>query len=160
MEIKTVCLSDIQNWILLSKEYDNYVEEIVSDLTEWYEGNDTSLSFDNYMKAKISKGEAFMAIDNDNCCGIIAISKTNNRITFFAISHKYEFFQTGNLLLHHALSQLNENADIEINVIKSDAEHIQKEYILLNQFDFVFSSDTLENGVPVNCLKKDFNHKE
>jgi hypothetical protein len=100
MEIKKICLADIPTWILLSKEYDGYVKGIVPDLTEWYGGGETSISFDEYMKAKISKNEAFMATDESGaCCGIVAISKNNNNITFFGISHKYDFYQIGDFLL-------------------------------------------------------------
>ncbi len=60
LNIKTISSADISKWILLSKEYNEYVEEIVSDLFEWYDGSKTSISFENYMKAKIIKGEAFI----------------------------------------------------------------------------------------------------
>ena len=83
VRIKSVGLSDIFVWTALSNEYDIYVKEIVSDITEWYEGNETSTSFNDYMKAKIHQNEAFMATGaNGTCCGIVAISKTNNRITY------------------------------------------------------------------------------
>ena len=152
MKIKIISEADIQEWILLSKEYDGYVQEIASDLTEWYDGNDTSLSFDNYMKAKINKSEAFMAIDDNGCCGIIAISKTNNRITFFAISHKHDFNLVGEFILNYAIMQLNINRGITINVIKSNVAQIQKEHLLLKKFNFQLSHDDFENGVPVNSF--------
>lgn len=155
MKIKSVCLSDIPTWILLSKEYDCYVQEIVSDLTEWYDGSDTSLSFDKYMESKINQGEAFMAInESDDCCGIIAFSKTNNRITFFAVSHKYDFYSIGELLFDCVLSQLNKNTNIKINVIKSNAEQVQNERTLLSKYGFIYSSDDFENGVPVSCMER------
>jgi len=155
LKIKKVCLSDIPNWVLLSNEYDKYVKETVSDLTEWYEGSNTALSFDNYMKSKISKNEAFMAIDEKNeCCGIIAISKKNNNITFFGVSHKHDFYSTGEYLLDYALSQLNQNISIKINELKSNAEQIQKTYALLNKYKFVYLCDVLENGVVVNCMER------
>jgi hypothetical protein len=155
MEIKTICLSDIPAWIALSKEYDKYVKEIVPDLIEWYEGNETSLSYEKYMQAKISKNEAFMATDESGaCCGIIAISRNNNNITFFGISHKSDFYQIGNLLLDHALPMLNTKAIIKTNIIKSNAGQIQKQHTLLSKYGFVFSHDDLENGVPVSCMER------
>ena len=155
MKIKMMCLSDIPAWVLLSKEYDRYVQEIVSDLTEWYEGNESSLPFDKYMESKINKSEAQMVInENGDCCGAIAVSKASNNITFFAISHMLDFEQTGNLLLDCALSTLNSKANIKTNLIKSNAEHIQKQLALLNKYGFVYSHDDLENGVPVSCLEK------
>ena len=102
MVIKTVCFSDIPTWVLLSKEYDEYVREVVPDLTEWYGGNGaTSLSFDDYMKRKLDTGKT-----------------------------------------------------IRLNELKSNANQIQKIYTLLNKFGFVYHSETLENGVPVNGMEK------
>jgi len=155
VNIKKVRLSDIPMWISLSKEYDKYVRDIVSELTEWYEGSETSISFDSYMKAKIDKNEAFMLTDEyKNCHGIIAVSKANNRITFFAISHKSNFAKIGAYMLDHALSVLNKNAVITANILKSNADHIQKQYALFNEYGFVFSFDGLENGTPVSCMER------
>ena len=159
LKIRSVCFPDIPAWILLSKEYDNYVLEIVPDLIEWYEGSNTLISFDKYMQTKINQKEAYMAInENDNCCGIIALSKTNNRITFFGVSHKYDFYLIGELLLAYALSQLNVNSNITINIIKSNAEQIQKEYTLLNKFNFIYLFDDIENGVPVKVMELNPKH--
>ena len=158
VKIKVAGLSDISAWIALSKEYDKYVQEIVSDIAEWYEGNETSIPFKDYMKAKIHQNEAFMVVDGDDiCCGIIAISKTNNRITFFAVSHRCDFTEVGKVLIDHALSELNISEYITTNIIKSNAEQIQKQCMLFNQYDFAFSLDSIENGVPVNCLKRNPN---
>ena len=155
VRIKNVCLSDIPVWISLSKEYDTYIRDIVSELTEWYEGGETSISFDSYMKAKIDKNEVFMVTDEDeNCHGIIAVSKANHRITFFAVSHKSNFAKTGDYLLDHALSVLDKNAAITANILKSNADHIQKQYALFNEYGFVFSFDGLENGTPVSCMER------
>ena len=155
LKIRDVCFSDVPTWILLSKEYDCYVLEIVPDLIEWYEGNETSISYDKYMQAKINQKEAFMAVDEgDNCCGIIAFSKSNNNITFFAISHKCDFYIVGNLLLEHALSVLNTDTSIKTNIIKSNSDQIQKEHLLFNKHGFIYSYDDLENGVPVSCMER------
>ena len=156
IRIKTVDYSDIARWVSLSKEYDGYIKEIVSDLTEWYEGDgSSSVSFDDYMGSKISKGEAFMAIGaDDDCRGIIAVSIANNRITFFGVSHKYDFYEVGDFLLAYALSKLNINANITTNIVKSNAEPFQKERSLFNKYDFTYSHDGLENGVPVCCMER------
>jgi hypothetical protein len=155
LTIKNVHLSDIPIWISLSREYDNYVLEIAPDLIEWYDGNDVSLSYDDYMHTKIKQSEAFMAInENDNCCGIIAFSKTNNRITFFAISHECDFYQVGKYLLEYALSILNAKIAIRTNIIKSNSEHLQKQRILFDNYGFAFLCDGIENGVPVCCFEK------
>lgn len=93
------------------------------------------------MKAKIAKDEAFMAVDHEmTCLGIIAFSKTHIRITFFGVSHKANFNHAGKLLIDHALGQLDDKKKIIINVIKSNAHHIQ--------------SEKIENGVPIEKLIK------
>ena len=55
MQIKTVGHEDSDTWMSLSKEYDDYVRESSPDLTEWYDGNDASPSFEDYRKSKIIK---------------------------------------------------------------------------------------------------------
>ena len=156
MRIKTIDNSDIPVWVELSREYDRYILEIVPSLTEWYEGNgELSVSFDKYMESKIIKNEAFMVIGDDGgCCGIIAISVANSRITFFAISHKCDFMDAGDILLNHALSKMSVRSSITTNIVKSDAEPFQKQHALFKKYGFTFSHYGLENGVPVSCMER------
>jgi hypothetical protein len=162
VEIREVTLADVPKWIALSKEYDKYVLELVPDLTEWYEGGATSMAFDDYMQAKIVQHEAFLI--EDECknlfshdkkrWGIIAISKKNNRITFFGISHNSDLNKEGELLVNYALSLLDVNSDISINVLKSKAERIQEEYNFFAACGFSYSYDDQENGVPVVVITR------
>lgn len=152
--IKPVTKGDIGIWMELSREYDEYIKEMVSGLTHWYEGNETDMAFTDYMNAKIEKKEAFMAIDDKECLGIIAFSKTYNRITFFAVAHNKEFESVGDILMDHAFKQLDTSLDISINVIKSTAEHVRKEREFVKECGFVFSNEELENGVPVDKMIK------
>jgi len=155
MQIKNVGFEDTYKWMLLSKEYDEYVRETTSDLTEWYEGGDTSFSFDEYMERRIRRNEAFMAVDErDECYGIIAISRDNNNITFFGTFHKYDTLSVGDFLIRYALSELDANKSIKINELKSNSRQIQKNYALLDKFGFIYQDEVLENGVPVNCMVK------
>ena len=104
MKIRLVNNTDISKWQELSHEYDCYVRELVPDLSKWYDGNDTSPAFGDYMNFKIIKQEAFMAVDTfDGCLGIIAISLRNNRITFFGVSHKSDFQSVGPALMKGVL---------------------------------------------------------
>ena len=96
-----------------------------------------------------------MAIgEDDECRGIIAISIANNRITFFGISHEYDFYEVGDFLLAFALSKLNTEANITTSIVKSNAEPFQKEYALFSKYNFTFLYDDLENGVPVSCMER------
>ena len=139
---------------MLSREYDKYILEIVPDLTEWYEGNgDTLISYEKYMDAKISKGEAFMAVTEENdCCGIIAISIKNNRISFFGISEKHNFKKAGEMLLKHALSMFDTESDIISNIIDSNAKPFQMQFELFIKHGFIFSHNGFEHGVPIKCM--------
>lgn len=120
MQIRCVDYSDIPIWQSLSSEFDRYGKELVPDLTEFYEDNDNSPSFAAYMKSKIDKHEAHMAVDpNDKCLGIVAFSRKNNRITFFGVSHSADFGLVGHTLLKHALESLNTREPIYINEGKS-----------------------------------------
>lgn len=151
-KLRTVEMSDISVWVQLSQEYDIYVKELVGDLTQWYDGNETDRSFDDYMKAKIQKKEAIMATQNGICQGIIAFSRTHNRITFFAIAHNADFESVSKLLIDYTFTQLDTEKKISVNVIKSNAQIIQKELKIFSDYGFTFSSEELENGVPVNTL--------
>ena len=98
---------------------------MVPDLTHWYEGNEFDMAFADYMKAKIEQREAFMAFNKQtNNLGIVALSRKHNRITFFGISHKQDYYLVGEILMSYALNQLNSNLEITINVIISTAQHI------------------------------------
>lgn len=156
IKIKPITQQDIPIWIALSHEYDDYVRELVSDLTEWYEGNESDLAFTDYMNSKIEKNEAFMATDNNEkkCLGIVAFSRTYNRITFFGISHSQDYNLVGKILMSYVLNQLNTKLEIAINIIKSAAQHIEKERELIEKYGFIYISSELENGVPVDKMMK------
>jgi len=80
MQLRAITTNDIPTWESLSSEYDCYVQELVEDFTEWYDGNDEdSLAFTTYMEDKISEQEAYMVVNAANSClGIVAFSKHNN----------------------------------------------------------------------------------
>lgn len=91
---------------------------------------------------------------NTDCLGIIAFSRNNNRITFFGVSHKAHFESVSQLLIDYALSQLDANKQISVNIIKSDAEMLRKEREIFYDYGFVNNNSELENGVPVDKLCK------
>ena len=81
--------------------------------------------FIEYTKSKVSKYEALTAIDytsSDNV-GFIGFSRTNNRITWFAVSEKYRGKGAGDRLLRTALRQLDTNKDITVNTFCDDCLH-------------------------------------
>jgi len=155
MQIKLVNNIDIPKWLELSSEYDCYVKESVPNLTEWYEGNGDSPAFDTYMQSKINQQEAFMAVDSHGgCLGIIAISKKNNRITFFGVTHKANFQMVGHALFSHVFEFLDDSKSIYINEIISSSAWIKQHRELYLSLGFIFSCNSVENGVSVNTFKK------
>jgi hypothetical protein len=150
--LKIVGVNDIPQWLKLSHEFDVYIKELVGSLSQWYNGNKNDIAFLDYMNAKIAKKEAIMALGraNKDCLGIIAFSKNNNRITFFGVSHKAHFESVSKLLIDYALSHLDTNKQISINIIKSDAEMLYKEREIFSEYGFVYGNSELENGVPVD----------
>jgi len=56
--------------------------------------------------------------------------------------------------MNYALNQLNMNREITINVIKSTAQHIEKEREFIKKYGFSCISSELENGVPVDKMVK------
>ena len=155
MQIRIVNDSDIPRWLVLSAEYDRYVKESVSDLSEWYGGNEAAPAFDFYMRSKVLQREAFMAVDRaDNCLGIIALSKKNNRITFFGVSHGTDFPVVANALFCSAFELLDASKPIYINEIISASDWMRLHHELYSKLGFAFYSDIIENGVPVKTLAK------
>jgi len=155
MKIRIVTDVDIPQWLKLSSEHDCYVYESVQDLSEWYDGNENSISFSSYMKSKILQQEAFMSVDrNDVCLGIISFSKKSNNITFFGISRQADFRVTANALFQCAFEFLDTSRPIFINEIISTSEWMNLYYNLYHELGFVFFGNSTENGVPVRTLVK------
>lgn len=153
MLIRTVTVCDIPAWRALSSEYDRYVSELVGDIGEWYEGGNGSPAFIDYMNAKISKQEAFMAVsDGDRCLGIIAVSRQNNRITFFGISRGIDISAARSLLLY-ALTELDASRDIFINLLDSPSAWIDQHRAILTGLGFEYVENSLENNVPVKVFR-------
>ena len=153
MNIRIVNNLDIPKWWALSHEYDCYVQELVPDLTEWYDGNDTAPAFDEYMERRINRQEAFIVVDaHDNCLGIAAISRVNNNITFFGVTHKADFQTVGKTLLSYTLENLNNSKAVSVNEINNTSSHIKNHIELFESNGFNYSHDSLEHGVPVNTF--------
>jgi len=146
MLIRWVNKQDIFMWETLSKEYDRHISEISTDFNKWYDG------FIDYMNRKIEQYEAVIAVDrmSGNCNGIIAFSRSHNRITFFAVSSKANHAKTAEKLLCVALRQLNSNNDITINLPESNNEPLitDRRFFDDNGFEFVRSVNI--DGCPMS----------
>lgn len=80
--------------------------------------------FLDYMKSKISKNEALIAIDmaTSSCMGIIGFSRTHNRITWFGVFDMHRGKGVGTKLLRTALDELDLSRDITVETYREDYE--------------------------------------
>lgn len=145
MLIRWVTLEDIPKWLELSQQYDKYVLEAGYDLDAWYDyGN-----FNDYMIRKIENFNAIIAEDRmtKKCLGVLAFSKTHNRVTFFAVSHDTDFNEVAQKLYIVAFRQLDSSKDISVKMLKCNNgiyASIKKFYI---DNGFTLESETVENNI-------------
>jgi len=151
IDIRSMTLDDLQIWEKFAHNIsDNVVKRLIPDISIFYEG------FDSYMDAKIKQNEAYIAIDEftEQCAGIIAFSKKNNRITFFGVSEDFDFESIGSNLIDIALEKLDISSDITVNVLRGDFEPLLKEKRLYERYGFIEYDNTIyEAGVPA-CMMK------
>jgi hypothetical protein len=151
-QIRPLGIEELPLWLAFSHEYDRYIEALLPDVSRFYRG------FDRYMMQKIHQHEAFILEDhvhNHVCCGILAVSKSGNRITYFGIAEQADVEQVGQRLIQYALSQLDQSRDITVNVVKSDADIFVRVRVLFEAAGFVVQDGTvMEEGVPAYLLKR------
>lgn len=140
--------NDKPAWLALSREYDNSIIQNTDDIEQWYDG------FDTYVGSKITKYNAIAAVDRmrGNLHGMLTFSKTNNKITFFAISHHADFERTAERLLTVALRQLNTNKDITAWLPTSTDEYLLKAIDMYRRFGFIENGEAEEAGVKGSSL--------
>ena len=142
--------NDRQAWLDLAHESDEIIRQLIPDIAIFYQG------FDDYIEAKIKQNEAFMAMDrmSGRCLGIVAISKSHNRISFLGVTKNADFWEIGSKLVKIALNQLDSTREISVNVLKTDLEPIKQERFLYESLGFTERDGNVsEAGVPA-CLMK------
>ena len=151
MYTRLVTRNDIPVWLALAHESDPVIGELIPDTAVFYKG------FGEYMTARIKKNEAFMVLDStsEQCVGIAAYSRKNNRITFLGVSGEADFKAVGGRMLETVLSKLDNGKEITANVTKSDDKLIQREYDLYKDYGFIEDkAEVIEAGIPVRLMKK------
>jgi len=150
MLIRAVTLDDTETWLKLSHEWDDIVSQLISDVSTFYEG------FDDYMVAKISQNEAFIAMDRvaGRCLGIVAFSKSNNRISYLGVARKADFQLVSSKLMETAINQLNTTREISANVFKSSLAPVKQERTLYESYGFTERNTVLEAGIPACVMIK------
>ncbi|PKM63201.1 MAG: hypothetical protein CVU97_01320 [Firmicutes bacterium HGW-Firmicutes-21] len=148
MLLRWATIEDKPAWLALSREYDKYISKLTSDMALWYKG------FDDYMDAKIRQNNAVIAVDRmtGKCNGMIAFSKSHNRITFFAISERAKFKETAEKLLLVSLRQLDTHKDITVLLPIGVNEVFKQAITIFSSHGFTVSGAENKAGVKVHNL--------
>ena len=148
MLLRFATTEDKPAWLALSREYDRYIGELTDNMDLWYSG------FDEYMTSKINKHNAVIAVDrmSGRRNGLVAFSKTHNRITFFAVSESADFSETSDRLLTAALRQLNTGKDITAQLPIGICDRFKADISAFDKKGFVISGDDLMAGVKAHNL--------
>ena len=148
MLVRLATAEDKPAWMALSQEYDKYISQITDNIDLWYDG------FDEYMDSKIAKHNAVIAVSrmDGRCNGLIAFSKTHNRITFFAASEGMSFAETSERLLTVALRQLDSAKDISVQLPIGICDLFMTIISAFKKHGFIVTGDDLMAGVKAHNL--------
>jgi len=129
--IRWVTENDLPAWCALATE--------VSPIFRHPADMGTDLEFIAYSKSKTGKYEALTAVDymSGKCMGFLGFSRTNNRISWFAVSKKYHHKGVGSRLLKTTLRQLDHTKPITVETFPEGCEPGIPAKKLYRQFGFV-----------------------
>jgi len=140
--------SDLPAWYALATE--------VSRLFEHPADMGADPEFISYAKSKVGKYEALTAVDymSGKNMGFIGFSRTNNRISWFAVSKQYRGKSAGERLLKTALRQLDANKDIIVNTFCADYPQGAAARALYRKHGFTEEKPIIHDGLPRCELKR------
>ena len=109
-----------------------------------------------YAKNKAKKHEVLTAVDymSGDCMGFIGFSRTNNRISWFAVSEKYRGKCAGERLLKTALCQLDTNADITVTTFVDGYEPGTAARTLYKKHSFTGEKPVTHDGLQRSLLTR------
>ena len=142
MLIRWVNENDFPAWYALATE--------VSPIFQHPADMGTDPEFVSYAKSKAGKYEALTAVDymSGKNMGFIGFSRTNNRISWFAVSEQYRSKGFGGRLLKTALRQLDTNKNITVNTFCDDYPHGTAARALYKKYGFTEEKPIMYNGLP------------
>ena len=142
MLIRWATKNDLSAWYVLATE--------VSAIFQHPADMGTALDFMSYAQSKTSKYEALTAVDymsGDNM-GFIGFSRTNNRISWFAVSDRYRGKGAGDRLLKTTLRQLDTNKNITVTTFCEDYPQGTAARALYKKHGFTMEKPTTHDGLP------------
>ena len=147
MKIKIGTKEVIPQWIELAREVEPIFQGSMADNED----------FKSFMKNKIEKREAIVAIDENNSnelMGLITISHNKNSISWFAVFEIYRNQGVGSVLLEYGLNELNDKK--EISVITFDENYIKgfASRRIYEKFGFEDYESIIEHGHPRTLMKR------
>lgn len=149
MLIRWATMADLPAWRTLAHGYDVFWGPNMRDL--WYTG------FEPYMKRKIAKTEALVAMDRRSraCLGIVAFSREHRRISFFAVDPAADHDPVAGRLLETALRQLDTCQEIEALLPQGNHPRLwtDREAFLRRGFQAA-RSDLVVDGRPMCKLRR------
>ena len=120
MLIRWATENDLPAWYSLATE----VSEIFMPPSEALHPSDMGAELESKASGRgaVSRYEMLTSVDymSGNSMGFICFSRTNNSITWFAVSERYRGKGAGDRLLKTALRQLDTNKDITVNTFTAD----------------------------------------
>ena len=142
MLIRCTTENDLPAWYALATE--------VSAIFGYPADMGAASDFVSYAQSKISKYEALTAVDymSGNRMGFIGFSRTNNRISWFAVSEIYRGKGVGGRLLKTALRQLDTNKDITVVTFCDDYPQGAAARALYKKYGFILEKPTTHDGLP------------
>ena len=142
MLIRWATETDLFAWYSLATE----VSEIFQHPTDMGK----ELESQNRGLGSVSRYEMLTAMDymSGNNMGFICFSRTENSVTWFAVSEKYRGKGAGDHLLKTALRQLDTNKDITVNTFPADYPQGTAARALYKKYGFTEEKPIEHDGYP------------
>ncbi len=135
----------IPSWIELAREVEPLFERAMAEDKDFHE----------FMKRKIAQDEAFMVRDEyhaNDLMGLIAISHTNNAISWLAVFEKHRGKGAGNKLLERAIKDLDNKKEIRVITFRESQKEGLPARRLYHKFGFRdFDANAIHDGLP-RCI--------
>jgi len=148
MLIRWATENDLPAWYTLATE--------VSDIFQHPDDMGAELRDNNRGKGSVGRYEMLTAVDymSGNNIGFICFSRTENAITWFAVSEKHRGKGAGKRLLKTALRQLDTNKDIIVTTFTADYPQGTAARTLYQKFGFTIETPTTHNGFQRSEMKR------